>query len=94
MNYFSLSKIMTSAYSTFLSNTTQLIFLSQSKSNEKSDTKTESKSETAHIIHVSNLVRPYALSQLKQLLSDLGSFQDNSFWIDNIKSHCFVSVSI
>lgn len=46
------------------------------------------------ILHVSNLVRPFALSQLKQLLSENGEFLADSFWINNIKSHCFVTVSV
>jgi len=41
-------------------------------------------------IHVSNLVRPYALTQLKQLLCEHGPYIEKSFWVDNIKSHCFV----
>lgn len=44
-------------------------------------------------IHVSNLVRPYALTQLKQLLCEHGPYIEKSFWVDNIKSHCFVQVT-
>ena len=46
------------------------------------------------ILHVTNLVRPFALSQLKELLSEDGSVVADGFWINKIKSHCFAVVSI
>lgn len=46
------------------------------------------------ILHITNLVRPFALSQLKELLSEDGSLVTDGFWINKIKSHCFAVVSI
>lgn len=46
------------------------------------------------IVHVRNLVRPFTLPQLKNFLGKLGKVEDNSFWIDKIKSHCLVTVSL
>ena len=45
------------------------------------------------IIHVANLVRPYTLNQLKELLGRTGTLVADGFWIDKIKSHCYASVS-
>lgn len=45
------------------------------------------------IVHVRNLVRPFTLNQLKELLTRHGKLIEESFWIDKIKSHCFASVS-
>lgn len=44
------------------------------------------------IIHVRNLVRPFTLGQLKELLKRTGTVVENGFWIDKIKSHCFAKV--
>ena len=46
------------------------------------------------ILHITNLVRPFALSQLKELLSEDGPLVADGFWINKIKSHCFAVVSI
>jgi apoptotic chromatin condensation inducer in the nucleus len=45
------------------------------------------------ILHITNLVRPFTLSQLKELLSRTGTIVEESFWIDKVKSKCFVEVS-
>ncbi|XP_029310815.1 LOW QUALITY PROTEIN: apoptotic chromatin condensation inducer 1b [Cottoperca gobio] len=45
----------------------------------------------SNIIHVTNLVRPFTLGQLKELLNRTGSVVEEGFWIDKIKSHCFVT---
>ncbi|XP_076581616.1 apoptotic chromatin condensation inducer 1b isoform X2 [Chaetodon auriga] len=45
----------------------------------------------SNIIHVTNLVRPFTLGQLKELLNRTGSMVEEGFWIDKIKSHCFVT---
>ncbi|KAM6948676.1 uncharacterized protein acin1a [Aplochiton taeniatus] len=45
------------------------------------------------IVHVSNLVRPFTLGQLKELLGRTGTLMDDGFWIDKIKSHCYVTYS-
>lgn len=41
------------------------------------------------IVHVRNLVRPFTIGQLKELLKRTGVVVENGFWIDKIKSHCF-----
>ena len=38
-------------------------------------------------------MRPFALSQLKDLLSEDGQLVPDGFWINKIKSHCFAVVS-
>ncbi|XP_059211208.1 apoptotic chromatin condensation inducer 1b isoform X2 [Centropristis striata] len=45
----------------------------------------------SNIIHVTNLVRPFTLGQLKELLNRTGSVLEDGFWIDKIKSHCYVT---
>ncbi|WAR11606.1 ACINU-like protein [Mya arenaria] len=45
----------------------------------------------SRIVHVRNLVRPFTLNQLKELLGRTGTFGPSDFWIDKIKSHCFVT---
>ncbi|XP_044130066.1 apoptotic chromatin condensation inducer in the nucleus isoform X3 [Bufo gargarizans] len=45
------------------------------------------------IVHICNLVRPFTLGQLKELLSRTGTIVDEHFWIDKIKSHCYVTYS-
>jgi hypothetical protein len=42
-------------------------------------------------ICVSNLVRPFTLPALREKLASFGEVTD--FWINSIKSHCFVTVS-
>ncbi|XP_060806979.1 uncharacterized protein LOC106142992 [Amyelois transitella] len=42
------------------------------------------------ILFISNLVRPFTLPQLKNLLQRTGRIEENGFWIDRIKSKCFV----
>lgn len=38
-------------------------------------------------------MRPFTLGQLKELLSRTGTLVEDGFWIDKIKSHCYVTVS-
>ncbi|XP_071315050.1 apoptotic chromatin condensation inducer 1b isoform X2 [Trachinotus anak] len=47
--------------------------------------------KVSNIIHVTNLVRPFTLGQLKELLNRTGTMVEEGFWIDKIKSHCFVT---
>ncbi|XP_062850404.1 apoptotic chromatin condensation inducer 1b isoform X3 [Trichomycterus rosablanca] len=49
--------------------------------------------KTSNIIHICNLVRPFTLGQLKELLNRTGSVVEEGFWIDKIKSHCYVTYS-
>lgn len=46
------------------------------------------------IIFIQNLVRPFTLNQLKDLLKQSGKIVEEYFWIDKIKSKCFVMVSL
>ncbi|KAJ8372753.1 hypothetical protein AAFF_G00277610 [Aldrovandia affinis] len=46
-----------------------------------------------NIVHISNLVRPFTLGQLKELLNRTGTVVEEGFWIDQIKSHCCVTYS-
>ena len=46
----------------------------------------------SEVLHVKNLVRPFTLNQLKELLGKHGSLAEDGFWIDKIKSHCYVVV--
>ena len=45
------------------------------------------------IVHIRNLVRPFTVNQLKELAKRTGPIVDEEFWIDKIKSHCFIIVS-
>ncbi|XP_014342963.1 apoptotic chromatin condensation inducer 1b isoform X2 [Latimeria chalumnae] len=45
------------------------------------------------IVHICNLVRPFTLGQLKELLNRTGTLIEETFWIDKIKSHCFATYS-
>uniref|UniRef100_A0A672L172 Apoptotic chromatin condensation inducer in the nucleus-like n=1 Tax=Sinocyclocheilus grahami TaxID=75366 RepID=A0A672L172_SINGR len=47
----------------------------------------------SNIVHVCNLVRPFTLGQLKELLNRTGTVVEEGFWIDKIKSHCYVTYS-
>ncbi|XP_052757947.1 uncharacterized protein LOC113516731 [Galleria mellonella] len=44
----------------------------------------------SNILYITNLVRPFTLPQLKNLLQRTGRIEENGFWIDRIKSKCFV----
>lgn len=45
------------------------------------------------ILNVSNLVRPFTINQLKELLARTGHLIEGKFWIDRVKSSCLVQVS-
>ncbi|XP_047446406.1 apoptotic chromatin condensation inducer in the nucleus isoform X2 [Mugil cephalus] len=49
--------------------------------------------KVSNIVHISNLVRPFTLGQLKELLGRTGTLVEDGFWIDKIKSHCYVTYS-
>nr|CAG4649742.1 EOG090X0F73 [Scapholeberis mucronata]SVE93926.1 EOG090X0F73 [Scapholeberis mucronata] len=42
------------------------------------------------VLSVSNLVRPFTINQLKELLARTGHLVDGKFWIDKVKSSCLV----
>ena len=47
--------------------------------------------KSSSVVHIRNLVRPFTVNQLKELLARTGTITD--FWIDNIKSKCYCQVS-
>ncbi|GIX97695.1 hypothetical protein CDAR_257271 [Caerostris darwini] len=51
----------------------------------------EDASSASKILFIRNLVRPFTLNQLKELLRETGNFIEEEFWIDKIKSKCFVT---
>ena len=48
----------------------------------------------SEVLHVKNLVRPFTLNQLKDLLGNHGTLVEGGFWMDKIKSHCYVVVRV
>ncbi|KAE9547922.1 hypothetical protein FO519_008870 [Halicephalobus sp. NKZ332] len=52
---------------------------------------TPAKNPQSAIIHVRNLKRPFTLGSLQNVLKKFGEFDaEKEFWIDSIRSHCFV----
>lgn len=45
---------------------------------------------TTNVIRITNLVRPFTVGQLRDLLQRTGKIVTNGFWIDTIKSQCIV----
>lgn len=48
------------------------------------------KNTTSAILYITNLVRPFTLKQLQELLSRTGKITEDGFWTDKIKSRCYV----
>lgn len=48
------------------------------------------KHNPCNILYITNLVRPFTVLQLKSLLQRTGKIAEDGFWIDKIKSKCFV----
>lgn len=48
------------------------------------------KFNSTNILYITNLVRPFTVLQLKGLLARTGKISENGFWIDKIKSKCYV----
>ncbi|KAG8239851.1 hypothetical protein J437_LFUL014815 [Ladona fulva] len=44
----------------------------------------------SNVLFLSNLVRPFTVQQLKELLARTGTVAEDGFWIDRIKSMCLV----
>ncbi|XP_075212121.1 apoptotic chromatin condensation inducer acinus isoform X4 [Lycorma delicatula] len=42
------------------------------------------------VLFITNLVRPFTVPQLRNLLARTGKIAENGFWIDKIKSKCYV----
>lgn len=45
---------------------------------------------SSQILYITNLVRPFTVQQLKTLLARTGKLCEDGFWIDKIKSKCYV----
>lgn len=48
------------------------------------------KNPVSNVLFITNLVRPFTLKQLKELLERTGKIQEDGFWTDRIKSKCYV----
>lgn len=48
------------------------------------------RTNTSCVIRITNLVRPFTVGQLRDLLQRTGKIVANGFWIDTIKSQCIV----
>lgn len=48
------------------------------------------KNPVSEILYITNLVRPFTLKQLKELLERTGRIKEGGFWTDRIKSKCYV----
>lgn len=48
--------------------------------------------KVSDVLFISNLVRPFTVNQLKELLARTGTIVEGGFWIDKIKSKCYVQV--
>ena len=46
----------------------------------------------SNILYIVNLVRPFTIPQLRELLARTGTIVEDGFWIDKIKSKCYVKV--
>lgn len=49
--------------------------------------------EASTVLYITNLVRPFTINQLRELLQRTGKIVEDGFWIDSIKSKCYVQVS-
>nr|CAD7265814.1 unnamed protein product [Timema shepardi] len=49
--------------------------------------------KSSSVLFISNLVRPFTINQLKELLARTGTIVEGGFWIDKIKSRCYVEYS-
>lgn len=48
------------------------------------------RNQSSNVLFITNLVRPFTVLQLKGLLARTGKIIENGFWIDRIKSKCYV----
>lgn len=63
----------------------------KSEANEVEQKKKSTKRmTTTNVIRITNLVRPFTVGQLRDLLQRTGKIVSNGFWIDTIKSQCIV----
>lgn len=48
------------------------------------------KNPVSDVLFITNLVRPFTVKQLKELLERTGKLKEDGFWTDRIKSKCYV----
>lgn len=48
------------------------------------------KKPVSNVLFITNLVRPYTVKQLRELLERTGKISEDGFWTDRIKSKCYV----
>ena len=58
--------------------------------NKQAKKKSPARNPISNIIYVRGLSRPFTIQQLKELLSQDGCYDEEKFWIDKVKSQCFV----
>ena len=71
----------------------KLLIETEEPSKVKSRSPSPARNAVSNIVHVRNLVRPFTVLQLKELLRRNGNLIEDQFWIDSIKSHCYATVS-
>lgn len=47
------------------------------------------KHPVSEILYITNLVRPFTVKQLRELLERTGKIKEDGFWTDRIKSKCY-----
>jgi len=62
-------------------------------SQERERSPSPPKNDLSVYLHIENLVRPFTIGQLKGLVGKTGVISEDGFWINNIKSHCYVQLS-
>lgn len=48
------------------------------------------KNPVSEVLFITNLVRPFTIKQLRELLEKTGTIEKDGFWTDRIKSKCYV----
>lgn len=66
-------------------------YLPTSMATEATSDGPEKNNKTSNIIFIRNLVRPFTLVRLKELLEKNGKLVEDQFWIDKIKSKCYAT---
>ncbi|KAL7692433.1 putative SAP domain, nucleotide-binding alpha-beta plait domain superfamily, acinus, RNA recognition [Plasmopara halstedii] len=72
---------------------TKLAILAAKSLDTSKDTEdtAELATETRTTLRIDNFIRPFTLNAVKSLVQELGNFVENGFWMDAIKTHCFVT---
>ncbi|TDH65598.1 hypothetical protein CCR75_004940 [Bremia lactucae] len=45
----------------------------------------------SNTLRIDNFIRPFTLNAVKTLVQELGNFVEDGFWMDAIKTHCYVT---